>query len=292
MQLTFPNGEHADVALHGEVTVGSRPGARVCLAAAGLAPLHASIVTDRRGTWLRVPEGVPGVHLNARPVRRLAQLRAGDLVCLDRVRVVVCADDEPAIERRIPAGQPAPMSEAQRVAASRVVLRGLSGRHYGRTYTLTEPRLIGRSGSADIRLDDPAVAERHAAIELHGDRVVLRALASDGSHLNGVPVRDAILSPGDQLAIDQHRFVLEAPGLPQRGQTGPQKPAMATHTQTMKAVNVPVSRTQEAGPVPERAPAEPVRGRDPVALWWLIAAATVLAAALTALLVYVPRTGG
>src|SRR5688500_3439525 len=214
MQLTFPNGEHADVALQGEITVGSRSGARVCLPGAGLAPLHASFVNDRRGLWLRVPDGVPGVHLNARPVRRLAQLRAGDLVCLDRLRVVVRADDEPAIDRRVPAAQPVSMNDAQRVAATRVVLRGLSGRHFGRTYTLTEPRVIGRSGGADSRLDDAAVADRHAVIELHGDRVVLRALSGESSHLNGVAVRDAILSPGDQIAIDQHRFVLEAPGLP------------------------------------------------------------------------------
>lgn len=289
MQLTFPNGEHADVPLQGEITVGSRAGNRVCLADAGLAPLHASFLSDRRGLWLRVPAGVQGVHLNARPVRRLAQLRPGDLVCLDKLRVVVRGDDDPAIERRIPTGQPAAMNEAQRVAATRVVLRGLSGQHFGRTYTLTEPRLIGRSTSADIRLDDPAVADRHAVIELHGDRVVLRALGSDGSHINGLPVRDAVLSPGDQLAIDQHRFVLEAPGLPARGQAAGQRPVPATHTQTMKAVNVPVARdapTASTGATP------PVRGPDPVGLWWLIAAATVLAAALTALLVYAPRAGG
>lgn len=287
MQLTFPNGEHADVALNGEVTIGSRDDARVRLANAGLAPLHASILSDRRGLWLRVPAGVPGVHLNARPVRRLAQLRAGDLLCLDRLRLVVRGEDEPAIERRIPAGPPASMTDAQRVAATRVVLRGLSGRHYGRTYTLTEPRLLGRSASADIRLDDAAVAERHAMVELHGDKVVLRALGGDGSHVNGTAVRDAVLSPGDQIAVDQHRFLLEAPGLPLRGQSAATKPAMATHTQTINAVRVPVAG--DPPPAASRDPGPTPPARDPAALWWLIAAATVLAAALTALLVYAPR---
>ena len=287
MQLTFPNGEHANVALQGEIAVGSRAGLRVQLADAGLAPLHASFLTDRRGTWLRVPTGTPGVHVNARPVRRLAQLRAGDLVCLDRLRIVVRADDEPAIDRRIPAGPPAAMNEAQRVSGFRVVLRGLSGQHFGRTCTLTEARVIGRASSADIRLDDAAVAERHASIELHGDRVVLRALGNDSTLLNGVPVRDAVLSPGDQVVIDQHRFVLEAPGLPSRGDLEGARPSSATHTQTMKAVRVPVA----ADPPPAEAGTGKPRRRDPGALWWLIAAAAVLAAALTALLVYAPRAG-
>lgn len=291
MQLTFPNGEHANVALQGEVTVGSRSGNRVCLAGSGLAPHHASFLQDRRGLWLRVPADAHGVHLNARPVRRLAQLRPGDLVCLDKLRLVVRADEEPAIDRRIPNGQPSAMNEAQRVSAARVVLRGLSGQHFGRTYTLTEPRLLGRAGSADIRLDDAAVAERHAMIELHTDRVVLRALGNDSSLVNGVPVRDAVLSPGDQLVIDQHRFVLEAPGLPLRGQLSAAKPAAATHTQTMKAVRVPVAADPAPAPQPAPAPRGPAP-RDPGSLWWLIAAATVLAAALTALLVYAPRIGG
>lgn len=289
MQLTFPNGEHANVALQGEVTVGSRNGNRVCLAGSGLAPLHASFLQDRRGLWLRVPADAPGVHLNARPVRRLAQLRPGDLVCLDKLRLVVRADDEPAIERRIPSGPPAPMNEAQRVSAARVVLRGLSGQHFGRTYTLTEPRLLGRAGSADIRLEDVAVAERHAMVELHNDRVVLRALGNDSSLLNGVPVRDAVLSPGDQVSIDQHRFVLEAPGLPHRGQSGAQKPQVTTHTQTLKAVRVPVAA--DPAPAPQHEPRSPRNSRDPVGLLYLIAAATVLAAALTYLL-YAPRIGG
>jgi hypothetical protein len=289
MQLTFPNGEHANVALQGEVTVGSRSGNRVCLAGSGLAPLHASFLQDRRGLWLRVPADAQGVHLNARPVRRLAQLRPGDLVCLDKLRLVVRADDDPAIDRRIPGSQPAPMNEAQRVSAARVVLRGLSGQHFGRTYTLTEPRLLGRAGSADIRLDDAAVAERHAMVELHADRVVLRALGNDSSVLNGVPVRDAVLSPGDQLTIDQHRFVLEAPGLPHRGQVGVQKPAVSTHTQTMKAVRVPVAA--DPAPAPQEEPKPQRESRDPTGLLYLIAAATVLAAALTYLL-YAPRIGG
>ncbi|HQZ31251.1 MAG TPA: FHA domain-containing protein [Arenimonas sp.] len=288
MQLTFPNGEHASVPLQGEVTVGSRAGSRVCLAGLGLAPHHASFQQDRRGLWLRVPAGAHGVHLNARPVRRLAQLRPGDLVCLDKLRLVVRADDEPEIDRRIPPAAPGAMSEAQRVSASRVVLRGLSGQHFGRTYTLTEPRLIGRAASADIRLDDVAVAERHAVVELHADRVVLRAMGNDVSQVNGVPVRDAVLAPGDQVSIDQHRFVLEAPGLPARGQLGGQKPVPTTHTQTMKAVRVPVAND----PAPALAEPSPAPAkRDPVALWWLIAAATVLAAAMTALLVYAPRMG-
>jgi pSer/pThr/pTyr-binding forkhead associated (FHA) protein len=290
MQLTFPNGEHASVAFdHGEISIGSRAGQGVSLPNRSLAPHHASLVADRRGLWLRVPAGTPGVHLNARPIRRIALLRIGDQVCLEQVQIVLSENDADLIDRVIPPSPPGPLAEAQRVSASRVAIRAVSGSLCGRSFTLTEPRLVGRGSGCDIRIDDPALAEREAQFELHGDRVVLRALGnSEFTTVNGVAVADAVLAPGDQVVIDQHRFLVEAPGLPARGQDRLRNAAQQQHTQTMKAVRVPVGNH----PTEQREIIEPPQAPvDPGALWWLIAAAAVLAAAMTALLVYSPHMG-
>jgi hypothetical protein len=296
MQLTFPNGEHASVPVEpGEIAIGSRSNLRLSVPGQGLAPHHASLFSDRRGLWLKVLGDGASVHVNGRPVRHLALLRMGDLVCLEQLRMQVSAPSTPPIETRIPTAAPPALTDAQRLAASRVLLRGVSGSHHGRSYTLTETRVIGRGNGADIRIDDPALAEKHAQVELHGDKVVLRALTNDeGTLLNGMPVHSAVLAPGDQICIDQHRFVLEAPGLPTRGQAAHQRPAQVSHTQTMKAVQVPGaepprsrrSQSQESGPQPSEA------SPSSSSLWWLIAAAALLAAALTALLVYAPRFPG
>ena len=291
MQLTFPNGEHASVAFdHGEISIGSRAGQGVSLPGRSLAPHHASLVSDRRGLWLRVPAGTPGVHLNARPIRRIAMLRIGDQVCLEQVQIVLSENDAEVIDRNIPPTPPPPLAEAQRVSASRVTIRGISGSLCGRGFTLTEPKVVGRGSGCDIRIDDPALADRECQFELHGDRVVLRSLSnSDFTTVNGVPVKDAVLSPGDQVVIDQHRFVLEAPGLPLRGQDRVRGLTQQQHTQTIKAVRVPVTGDNAAGPRDSAEPPQPPV--DPGALWWLIAAAAVLAAAMTALLVYSPQMG-
>ena len=291
MQLTFPNGEHASVAFdQGEISIGSRAGQGVSLSGKSLAPHHASLVWDRRGLWLRVPAGVHGVHLNARPIRRVAMLRIGDQVCLEQVQLVLAENSPEVIDRIIPPSPPPQLSEAQRVSASRVAIRGISGSLCGRAFTLTEPKLVGRGSACDIRIDDPALAERECQFELHGDRGVLRSLShGEFTSVNGVPVADAVLAPGDQVVIDQHRFLVEAPGLPARGQDRLRAAAQQQHTQTMKAVRVP----QSNHPTDQREsldppPPQPV---DPGALWWLIAAAAVLAAAMTALLVYSPHMG-
>jgi pSer/pThr/pTyr-binding forkhead associated (FHA) protein len=289
MQLVFPNGEHASVDFdHGEISIGSRAGQGVSLSGKSLAPHHASLVSDRRGLWLRVPPNTPGVHLNARPIRRIALLRIGDQVCLEQVQIVLSEEAE-AIDRVIPPSPPPPLAEAQRVSASRVAIRAVSGSLYGRSFTLTEPKLVGRGSGCDIRIDDPAMADRECQFELHNDRVVLRSLGnSEFTTVNGVPVGDAVLAPGDQVVIDQHRFLVEAPGLPARGQDRLRKAAQQQHTQTMKAVRVPVAGNAGDAREPAEPPQQPV---DPGALWWLIAAAAVLAAAMTALLVYSPHMG-
>ena len=291
MQLTFPNGEHASVAFdQGELSIGSRAGQGVSLPGKSLAPVHASLVWDRRGLWLRVPEGIPGVHLNARPVRRIAMMRIGDQVCLEQVQLVLAENDPDIIDRIIPPSPPAPLNEGQRVSASRVAIRGISGNLCGRSFTLTEPKAVGRASACDIRIDDAALAERECQFELHGDRVVLRSLSrGEFTTVNGVPVVDAVLAPGDQVVIDQHRFIVEAPGLPPRGQDRLRGQVQQQHTQTMKAVRVPQSGPSgEQRESLESPPPQPV---DPGALWWLIAAAAVLAAAMTALLVYSPHMG-
>lgn len=166
---------------------------------------------DRRGVWLTVADGARGVHVNGREVRRMAMLRVGDAIYIDGVEL-----------RLVPPHPPRAPDAAQIDAASRaaddprIVLRGVGGQYHGRCFTLEQPRLVGRSQEADIRIDAPAFADRHARLELHGGDLMLRDLGSvDGSLVNGEPVRDALLQPGDQIVFDtHHRFVVEAPSRP------------------------------------------------------------------------------
>lgn len=174
-------------------------------------PPSVRFCVDRRGVWLTVAEGTRGVHVNGREVRRMAMLRIGDAIYVDGIEM-----------RLMPALPPDTPDAALIDSASdgegdpRVVLRGVGGQYHGRSFTLEQPRLVGRSREADIRIDDPAFAERHARMALHGDQVVLRDLGSvDGSQVNGAPVRDALLQTGDQIVFDaHHRFVVEAPARP------------------------------------------------------------------------------
>jgi pSer/pThr/pTyr-binding forkhead associated (FHA) protein len=160
---------------------------------------------DRRGVWLTVAEGVRGIHVNGRPVRRMAMLRPGDAIHAEGSELTLMRDLDP------PAALP---SVADAPGDLRLVLRGVGGHYHGRSITLERPRLVGRAPEADIRIDNQAFPERHARLEHHAGRVLLRDLDSgEASSVNGKQVRDAVLMPGDQVVFDaQHRFVVEAPG--------------------------------------------------------------------------------
>lgn len=220
---------------------------------------------DRRGVWLTVAEGARGVHVNGRQVRRMAMLRPGDAIYIDGVEMLLVSGR---------ALEPVPASLKQTALDSpgdpRVLLRGVGGQYHGRSFTLEVPRLIGHARDADIRIDDPAFADRHARLELWDDVIILRDLGSvDGSMVNGVAVRDAIVQSGDQLVFDSHhRFVIEAPARPSASNDRP-----PTIDETAEA---------EAATARQQEPLRQSTRRLP----WLLLAAVLLAAALSALLLF------
>lgn len=210
LRLRFSNQPQADLELgpgiHG---IGrGTGGALVPVRDAGQA--LAQLCVDRRGVWLKVDPRARGVHVNGRPVRHMAMLRIGDSIYVDGGELVLLG-----LRSANDAARGVPLVAGDE-ADPRVLLRGVGGRYHGRSFTLDRPRTVGRGEDCDIRIDDPAFAERHARLEVQGRQVVLRSLAAgDTTIVNGEPVRDAVLRAGDQIVFDAHqRFVLEAPGNP------------------------------------------------------------------------------
>jgi hypothetical protein len=72
---------------------------------------------------------------------------------------------------------------------------------------------IGRSGAADVRLDDPTVSRRHGLV-VRTPEGKLRALddrSLNGLFVNGERIEWAALADGDELEIGRYRlYVIEA----------------------------------------------------------------------------------
>lgn len=215
---------------------------------------------DRRGVWLIVADGVRGIHVNGRPVRRMAMLRPGDAIHAEGSELTLMRDEPPA-NSALP-------DVADTPGDLRLVLRGVGGPHHGRSVSLEAPRRIGSAANADLHIEGQGIAAEHALIEVANGQAVLRHANADVL-VNGLPQRQGVLYGGDQLTFGvQHRFVLEGP---------PASLALP-----------PCPRTGLHDAQADAPPTPPHRGwaqRVP----WLLVSALLLAAALSALLLFGAR---
>jgi hypothetical protein len=89
----------------------------------------------------------------------------------------------------------------------------IDGLEAGRVYReLDSPVTIGREEDNTIRINDERVSRFHAKVQLNSDRVILTDLEStNGTRVNGHPVRMRVLSIGDQISIGRCTLVYGSP---------------------------------------------------------------------------------
>jgi len=94
-------------------------------------------------------------------------------------------------------------------AGKRISLAVLSGPAQGEILRVGQPRVtIGRS-DADIVLDDPEASRNHAALEIYGDRVVLRDLGStNGTFVAGRKIETTEIEAQGEFQIGTSRMML------------------------------------------------------------------------------------
>jgi hypothetical protein len=69
---------------------------------------------------------------------------------------------------------------------------------------------IGRAADNDVKLDHPSVSSHHCQIELGLDFLVVRDLGStNGTFINGQPIQQARLEPGQTLRLGDVEAVIE-----------------------------------------------------------------------------------
>lgn len=254
--LKFCDESQPDLALDTGVVAFGRDGAGQFAPVDAQSPWLLLLSNDRRGLWLTVAEQLHGVHVNGRPIRQVAMLRAGDCIHVAGRKLLLVSDVDT---------QPASaIATPQDPAASvRLVLRGVGGRHHGRSISLDRPCRVGSAFDAELRIEGHGILPQHAMVEESNGQVLLHANSAT-VQVNGQEVREAVLLGGDQIAFSpQHRFVLEAPPAP-------------------VPLPRPIERDLDATPIP------PQRGwasRVP----WLLVAAVLLAIGLSALLAFGPR---
>ena len=111
-----------------------------------------------------------------------------------------------------PAAAPAVMA-APEAAAAAWRLRGVAGPAYGRTFDLLGETRVGRDPArCAVLMDEKTVSREHAALVPDPGRSAwrLQRLSHHGHvYVNGHPVDEAFLAPGDQIQVGTSVLVLE-----------------------------------------------------------------------------------
>ncbi|HEX5121762.1 MAG TPA: FHA domain-containing protein, partial [Rhodanobacteraceae bacterium] len=119
----------------------------------------------------------------------------------------------------------------------------------------------GRAADCDIVVDDAQIPPHHATVENIDESICLRDMGSGaGALVNGLRLTTAVLHTGDQLAFGRDQFVVEAPGMPLRGEVAAPPLPDNAGIDAADAVALPVD----------------TRG----SIWWLIGAAALIALGL------------
>jgi hypothetical protein len=91
----------------------------------------------------------------------------------------------------------------------------------GKRYQLTKAHtIIGRGSEADITVDDTGISRKHVEVIWDGSHAQARDLGStNGSQLNGQPLKKAILEPNSVISIGRTAIVFKV--LPQAAAAAP-----------------------------------------------------------------------
>jgi hypothetical protein len=244
MRIEFLNAAREDFHwTEAQLRIGSAPDNDLVLAASQAAAQHLRIQQDRRGWVLQVLPSADRIYVNARPVRERALLRAGDVVSVGDCRMLLRADQDPALR---------PSLSVPEQGRCTVALRAVAGPLSGRVLPLQDSLELGPQGRCALELPQGDVASLR--IFWDGGQLLLEATQPSERHplrVNGVGVRRLALQPGDQIGLAMHRFVVEAPG-------------MEPEPEIVMPEPTPQHLPEEAaGPIGE--------------VWWLIVTAAVLA---------------
>ena len=245
MRIEFPHAAREDFHwAQAQLRIGSEPDNDLVLEASQASARHLRIQQDHRGWVLNVLPSADRIHVNARPVRERALLRAGDVISVGDCRMLLRTDEEPG--NRVALAVPVE-------GRCTVALRAVSGPLSGRVFSLGDSIELGPPGRCPLELPrGESVALR---VFWRNGNLFLETTRASGRHpvrVNGVAIESVALQPGDQVGVAMHRFVLDAPGMePEPEWIMPEEPVQAELPE------------DAAGPTSE--------------VWWLIATAAVLA---------------
>ncbi len=207
MKLVFPHKEHKDFELIGDnFSIGSSEDVTIQIEAVGMCEKHATIVKDGDDFSIKVDNPAAMVSVNGKLVKESREVREGDLIIMSQVHCKIVTEK---IE------VPDDNRTRIRMALPKFVLRGVSGVYFGKTFPLRGKTSLGRHSENDIFINVDGISRKHAVISIVADGLEIEDLdSSNGTFVNGDKVTKQAVKIGDEIKLDNIRFLIQSPGMP------------------------------------------------------------------------------
>ncbi len=209
MKLHFPHGDHADVDLQaGTYTVGSSANADIRVENKGLGDIHATLSVVDDECEVKIDNEASLISVNGKLVKGNKEVREGDLLIAAQVHMKMlsstASEEEEADDSRT----------RVRMALPKFILRGVSGAYFGKTYPLRGSTILGRHSECHICVNADGISRKHAQIDAEVDGLVVSDLgSSNGTFVNGKKIDKVELKVGDEVKLDNIRFLVQTPGM-------------------------------------------------------------------------------
>ncbi len=208
MKLHFPQGDHNDVELQdGNYRIGSSEEAEISIQDKGLGNIHATLTISNGEGVLNVDNEASLISVNGKLVSKSKELREGDLIIPSQVHMKLVSSE--AVEEEVDDNR-----TRVRMALPKFVLRGVSGAYFGKTYPLRGSTIIGRHSECHICVNADGISRKHVQIDADPNGLKVKDLgSSNGTFVNGKKIDECDLKVGDELKIDNIRFLVQTPGM-------------------------------------------------------------------------------
>jgi pSer/pThr/pTyr-binding forkhead associated (FHA) protein len=207
MKLIFPHKEHKDFELLGEsFTIGSSEESSIRIEAVGMNANHARLTKDGDNYSLLVENPASIVTVNGRLVKGSKEVREGDLMIIAQVH---CKLEGEKVEEKDD------NRTRIRMALPKYILRGVSGVYFGKTFPLRGKTSLGRHSENDIFINVDGISRKHAEITVLADSLQVEDMeSSNGTFVNGEKITKQKVDIGDEIKLDNIRFLIQSPGMP------------------------------------------------------------------------------
>ena len=222
MKLNFPHGELKDKDLvDGSYRIGSSDEAEVVIKDKGLADIHATLHVDGNELSISIDNEARLVSVNGKLVKQSKEVRPNDLIIMSQVHLkVLDEEEEEADDNRT----------RIRMALPKFVLRGVSGAYFGKTFPLRGATVLGRHSECHVCINADGISRKHAQITVEADGLTVKDLgSSNGTYVNGEKIEEQHLNVGDEVKLDNLRFLIQTPGMPEPASKEAAKKTTAPH---------------------------------------------------------------